>query len=467
MRWRAATTAALLSVFFLVVYGGTNWVTSQRSDVGVWVYEWERAIPFIPWMVIPYLSLDLFFVAAPFLCRNRAEVRLLSARIIFSIAVAALCFLLLPLRLTFEPVIAEGWIGRGFEFFLLFDQPYNLFPSLHIALAAVLVAHFVKHTRGGVRIAVVIWFALVGASTLFTHRHHAVDLGGGAVLGMFAIYVFRPTEEVAQHTALIQDDSRVQDDATVRRDITARISSRPYEAKVHAPLAVLYAVGAALCAFTAWWVWFQWGAGVWAIALLWPATSLAIVAMGYAGAGVGVFRKRAGAIAPGARLVLAPVLIGQWLSWLWYSTRSRAWDEVVPRLWIGRRLSKRDATRARRDGLTAVLDLTAESSECASLRNGVYENVQVMDLTAPTIEQIDGSIAFIKQHLQQGNTGAVLVHCKAGYSRSAAIVGAYLLRAGHAKSAADAMTMLRAVRPRIVIRREARAAIESFAARSA
>jgi hypothetical protein len=40
----AARTSALLSLLFLVVYGGCNWLSSQRSDVGILYFEWERHI---------------------------------------------------------------------------------------------------------------------------------------------------------------------------------------------------------------------------------------------------------------------------------------------------------------------------------------------------------------------------------------------------------------------------------------
>ena len=45
---------------------------SRRSahDVGTWVFAWERLIPFVPLMIVPYMSIDLFFVAAPFLCTD-------------------------------------------------------------------------------------------------------------------------------------------------------------------------------------------------------------------------------------------------------------------------------------------------------------------------------------------------------------------------------------------------------------
>src|SRR5205823_97422 len=57
---RAFATSAALSVLFLVVYGGCNWITSQRADVATFYFQWERAIPFVPFFILPYMSIDLF-----------------------------------------------------------------------------------------------------------------------------------------------------------------------------------------------------------------------------------------------------------------------------------------------------------------------------------------------------------------------------------------------------------------------
>src|SRR3954471_9928924 len=87
-----------LSVLFLVVYGWTNWFTAQRANVPSLFFEWERSIPFVPLMIVPYMSIDLLFVAAPFLCGSDRELVTLSKRIATGILVGGLCFLLFPLR---------------------------------------------------------------------------------------------------------------------------------------------------------------------------------------------------------------------------------------------------------------------------------------------------------------------------------------------------------------------------------
>ena len=63
--------------------------------------------------------------------------------------------------------------------------------------------------------------------------------------------------------------------------------------------------------------------------------------------------------------MLAPILIGQYLSLVYYRRQCRAWDEVVPGVLIGRTLTEAEAAAAVKQGVTAVLDLTAEFSEAA------------------------------------------------------------------------------------------------------
>ncbi len=175
----------------MVVYGGCSWITAHRSDVGSWYYSWESFIPFVPLMIIPYMSINLFFVCGPFLCQSRNELRLLAQRITFAILVAGACFLLIPLRLSAVRPQPSDWTGAIFRFLRIFDQPYNLFPSLHIAFRTILADLYAKHTKGVIRLASHGWFILIGFSTLLTYQHHFVDIVGGFVLAAICFYLFR------------------------------------------------------------------------------------------------------------------------------------------------------------------------------------------------------------------------------------------------------------------------------------
>src|SRR5439155_5104981 len=132
----------------------------------------------------------------------------------------------------------------------------------------------------------------------------------------------------------------------------------------------------------------------------------------------------------------APCLLGQELSLLYYRRQCRPWDKVTPEVWIGRTLNHGEATAAARLGVTAVLDLTAEFSEATPFRALIYRNIPILDLTAPSIDQLHEMAAFIDH---ESHNGVVYIHCKIGYSRTAAAAAAYLLQTGKARSVAEAI----------------------------
>ncbi len=253
---RALKTAVLLSLLFVVVYGSINWLTDQRPDAHVhaWYFAWElSAIPFVPLLIVPYMSLDLFFFGAPFLCRGERELRAFSKRVVFSTLAAAAFFLLLPLKLAWpdRPKVG-GWFGdlveRSCTAPFLMEYPHNLFPAMHIALCMIVGAVYGRHLRGIGRVLSHTWFTLIALSTVLTWQHHLVDVAGGFLLGAFAFYLF--------------PESRG------RLPVVPNLQVGRY-----------YAAGGAAVLLLAPPLW-PWGAF-----LLWPAASLGVVAAAYFGAG--------------------------------------------------------------------------------------------------------------------------------------------------------------------------------------
>lgn len=421
--FQALAASVGLSVLFLVVYGWTNWFTAHRSNVPSLFFEWERLIPFVPLMIVPYMSIDLLFVAAPFLCRDNRELATFSKRIAAAILIGGVCFLFFPLRFAFERPHADGWIGAFFDWFRGMDQPYNLLPSLHIALRTILVEFYARHTRGLLRQASNVWFILIALSAVLTYQHHVMDVVAGFALGAYCLYFIR---ESAARLPVIPN---------------RRVGS-------------YYLVGAFVVASLAVLFW-PWGAF-----LIWPTVSLGLAAAAYLGAGPGIFQKHNGRLPWTTGWALGPVLLGQELSRRYYRRQSRAWDELTPRVWIGGVLNHAEAAEAVRNQVTAVLDLTAEFSEPAPFRAVTYRNIAVLDLTAPTVDQLHEMAAFIDG---ESRKGIVYLHCKIGYSRTAAAAAAYLLRVGTVRTVPEAIDLLRQVRPAIVIRPEIVTALNDFA----
>ena len=423
----AAWRSALLCGLFMVVYSGTNWLTSLRPFVGKLYFAWEEMIPFVPLMVIPYMSIDLFFVGAPFLCADRQELSTFSKRIVLTVLLAGTCFLLFPLQLAHERPEMTGWLGATFGWFFSADLPYNLCPSLHIGLRTVLAEIYARHTRGWTNLASHLWFSLIGFSTLLTHQHHIIDIAGGFLLALVVFYLV-PT---VRHPSQLTPNRKV---------------------------GALYLALAAVCGVIAF------CQLPWTAVFFWPMTSCLVAFGGYFWWGNSIYHKIDGRLTLATRLMMAPILSGQWLSRLYYQRQCRPWDAVTPQVWIGRHLDKAEAELAVSQGVTAVLDLTAEFSEAPAFVRSRYLNVPILDLTAPTSSQLKQCLSFIQE---ESARGIVYVHCKIGYSRSAAVVGAWLIQTGQAPSPDDAMARLCAVRPSIVIRPEAEAVLRSLATRPA
>lgn len=179
-----------VSIFFGAIYGLTNQMTSVRGDVGAAVFEWERAIPFIDWTIIPYLSVLAFFVVSFFLCRSRTELSCHTARLVTVVLLSVVCFVLWPQRFVFERPVVEGALGTLFQLLTAVDLPYNRTPSLHISVLVILGALFARHTHGWMRCAVYAWFALIGVSVLTTYQHHIIDVPAGLIAGWFCVWLF-------------------------------------------------------------------------------------------------------------------------------------------------------------------------------------------------------------------------------------------------------------------------------------
>jgi len=414
--------AAALSALFMVVYGGTNWITSQRSDVGTFYFEWEKHIPFVPIFIIPYMSIDLFFFGSFFVCGTRQELHLLAKRIATAICIAGLCFLLFPLQLGFTRQPVSGPLGPIFQFLWGFDQPYNLAPSLHIALRSILWFVYVTHTIGWLRGTIRIWFVLIGASTLLTWQHQVFDVVTGQLLALFCFYLFPVAALMSPQEGMWLQRGRQ-----------------------NLRLSILYGSLAAGCFVLAVTI------GSWAWLLLWPTFALAVIAIGYRLGSPDVFRKRAGQIPFTTWVVLGPYLIGSWISYLYHRTHAPPFVEAAPGIYLGRHLNSREAKQLRDKGIVAVLDLTSEFSRCRQLRGLTYRNVPLLDLTTPTPDHIAHCVAFIRE---QAAAGAVYIHCALGYSRSACIVAAWLLETGAAESPEQAVELLRRSRPQLVLRRD-------------
>lgn len=410
--WRRGLAwLAFLGPFFFASYGFATWTSAQRDPVTVIVYAWERAIPFLPWTIVPYWSIDLIYGLSFLACRNAREVDRHGLRLLTVQLVAIACFLAWPMRYSFERPPVDGAFGALFALLASFDQPYNQAPSLHVAILVVLWARVAARLDGRPALLAHAWFALIGVSVLTTWQHHFIDIPTGALLGVFALWLW------PQDGASPLARWRVTADPARRR------------------LALRYASGALACAIVA-------AAGGAALWLSWPAISLALVAAAYAAIGPSAFQKSGRAHSVGSTWLYAPYTIGAWINSRLWTGRRPAPDAVADGVWIGRLPTRREW---RRRPYAAIVDLAAELPGPRGAQR--YRAFPWLDLVAPDTGELRAAAAAIEEARSHGE---VLVCCALGYGRSACAVAAWLIHTGRARDAADALAIVRARRPGVV-----------------
>lgn len=408
---RAALWLAFLGPFFFISYGLAGAWTAKLPHVPSFWYAWETQIPFLPWTIVPYMSIDAFYAVSLFLCATRAELDTHARRLLAATVISVAGFLLFPLQFDFVRPDTSGVYGALFDVLTGFDKPFNQAPSMHISLLLLLWLVYARHLRGLARWAMHLWFALIGMSVFTTFQHHVIDGLAGVIVGIACVYLFPDAPQSWKSERL-----------------------RPTKR-----LAGLYGAGALGCLVPA----MLWGG--WAWLLLWPAASLLLVAGAYRWWGVAAFQKSEGGHSWAARALLLPYQGAAWLSSRWWTRNANACAQVYPGIWIGRAPGQNDWNVA---PFAAVLDLTAELTPSRAALKRHYACVPMLDLVPPSSQQLARAVDALTRLRAHG---PVLVHCALGYSRSASVVSAWLQRHGVASTPEAALSLVRKVRPQIVL----------------
>jgi len=175
------------SMIFASAYWLSNKLTSLRDDVGSGVFSWEHLIPFVPWTIVPYLSIIVFFLLSFFVDRDRKELHRHVNRVILVLLVSLVCYALFPLRFTFERPVVDGPFGPFYALLETFDLPYNRAPSLHISVLVLLWARLVPSLSVLQGVCLKAWFLLIAGSVLTTYQHHVIDIPCGILVGAAAV----------------------------------------------------------------------------------------------------------------------------------------------------------------------------------------------------------------------------------------------------------------------------------------
>ncbi len=415
--WRRGVAwLLLLGPFFFLSYGYANQLAAAKAVHGAVYFGWERQIPFWPWTIVPYWSIDLLYGFSFLCCRTPRDVDRHALRLLTAQCLAVACFIAFPLRFAFERPVSDGVFGAMFDALTSFDQPYNQAPSLHIALLVLIWVQFARLSwPAWARVLVHGWAVLIGLSVLTTWQHHLIDVPTGAALGLLCLWCWPD----APHAAPWRRDR--QGDPRARRRLAWR-----------------YAFGAGLACAVAFWF------GGLGGPLAWVALALMLVAWSYAWCGAAGFQKQAGRQSLAVRWLMAPYLAAAWLNARWWTRRDRRAQEVADGVWLGPMPS---AAEWRAGAYTGLVDLTGEMRAPRAAKAVV--SVPRLDLVAPDAAQLAEAALAIEAARHAG--GKVLVACALGYARSASAVAAWWCAQADVPDASAAVERVRAARPQVVL----------------
>ena len=408
-----------LAPFFFLTYGFANHYASQLPNVPSIVYGWEKHIPLWSWSIVPYWSIDLFYGLSLLLCWNKFELKQHALRLFSAQLISISCFLLFPLKFSFERPPLDGFFGLWFDVLMGFDKPFNQAPSLHIVLLVILWDFFRRHSSGQWKYLVDLWSFLIGISVLTTWQHHFIDIPTGLLAGALCLWLFPITAK-----------------SPFKKDDLQTLTPK------HLKLGSYYLCGALLFLILAYL--FQ----PWGLWLLYPAISLFGVALSYYLVRPHFFQKQAdGSLSIAATMLFAPYLIFAWLnSRIW--TKKHPEDSQILKIENTTIFLGRIPTRSTIQKYQAVFDCVAELPVNSKNSYFQYSSLDLIPLQA---DQLQRAVEVFNQLMaaasSQSTQQHVLIYCALGYSRSNAILCAWLMQQQHATQVNEAIQIVQSARP--------------------
>lgn len=416
-----------LAPFFFLTYGFANHYASGLSHVPSIVFDWEKHIPLWAWTIVPYWSIDLFYGLSLLICWNKFELRQQASRLLLAQIISITCFLLFPLKFSFDRPALDGFFGLWFDVLMGFDKPFNQMPSLHIVLLVILWDFYRRHVQGTWKYLVDLWCFLIGISVLTTWQHHFIDVPTGVLVGAICLWLFPVSVK-----------------SPFKKDGVQFLTSK------HLKLGSYYMCGVVICGILAyelrpWGLWF-----------IYPAVSLFIVAHSYSLVRPHFMQKQSdGNMTIAAKILLAPYLVFAWLnSRIW--TRKHPEDSFIieienKQIYIGRIPSLNDTQQYQ-----AIFDCVAELplKHDSVTHKSEYQQYLSLDLIPLQANQLQYAVEYFNAQLNELNhtDSKILVCCALGYSRSSALLAAWLIQQKHVENVQEAVGLIQKARPWVVLK---------------
>lgn len=181
---------AIIPLVFCFVFNCTIYNVIGHLMANVPHYDfttrWDNMVPFVPAWSFVYISCFLFWgIGYIVIGRQSREhcFRFVTAELLSKV-ICGLFFLFLPTTNIRPEIVGNGFSEMLTSFIYSFDEPVNLFPSIHCLISwfCYIGVRGEKNIPKWYRIFAFIFAILVCASTQLLKQHYLIDVAGGILL---------------------------------------------------------------------------------------------------------------------------------------------------------------------------------------------------------------------------------------------------------------------------------------------
>lgn len=389
IQWRSGFLwLSLLAPLFFILYGWANEYTTAlpKNAVNEIVYKWEKYIPFWPFTIFPYWSIDLLYGLSLFLPMTKFVQRQHALRLLVATPIAVTFFLLFPMTFSTPKPECSGIWELLFNALMGFDKPYNQSPSLHIILLVILWRIYLPHFGKAGKIIWHFWCLLIGISVLTTFQHHFIDIPAGFLTGVLICYFFPLSEKNVWKKQQIKSKSL---------------------SLIYLVVGILFFVAAY---FPPLYI---------SLLFIWIGSSLFFVGIGYLGQGAVVFQKNEkGSFSFAANIIFIPYrCISRFVRSVFFKCYKKP-QKITEELYLGAFWMNKNKK------YKAVFDVCSEY-KAIKHPNQNYISYPLIDLVAPSLEEITIGVKQLDNLIRTNET--TFIYCALGMSRSVVLVFAWLM----------------------------------------
>ncbi|MBE8727903.1 dual specificity protein phosphatase family protein [Flavobacterium hungaricum] len=381
-------------LLFIIIYNSSAWYAFYFQKSDSFVFHFEKNIPFLEWMIVPYMTSGLLFTLVFFFCSTQKDLMLLTKRINFTTIVSGLFFFLFPLKYSFiKPQAASNFLNLFFQFLTTWDSNYNQAPSLHIGYAVIFWSVITKEFKNPkLRLMLQIWILLLCISTLTVYQHHFIDIITALLLSCITFFIFPDNTERNYKIGL-----------------------------VYSFFSLLFLTAALLI--------YQY-ISHYGLLLLWISIAVFLVGTAYTNSNSKFLKREDGSISFFKKIFYFPYLITYKILWLFCrKNRKNPITEILPQIFIGAKLNAKQAASFINEQ-TYIIDLCAEAEEIGYIRHqSNYFSKPLLDIGSIKQEELETLLNLLTRlHTEIKPGEKIFIHCLMGYSRSVFITVFFLKR---------------------------------------